>query len=175
MGIAIGWKDPTPEQLLMEAREDAERMANERPPEGWPADKPTVGWKVVGLLTTDDLSGTQAERAAMWSNSGESDRPLGKVTMPGPPINSERSSSQHGQRPLGWRVFLLIAAAIAAALITAVLILRLESPDRRNFSEVRYGRLTAQNRERRNEYLAAGGIVVVTLIGAAWLVRRPRP
>jgi hypothetical protein len=35
--------------------------------------------------------------------------------------------------------------------------------------------IVAQNRERRNEYLAAGGIVVVVLLGAAWLVTRPAP
>jgi hypothetical protein len=71
-------------------------------------------------------------------------------------------------------VGLCLALAIATSVATAVLILRLPDPGPggagRSLLIARDQR--AQNRERRNEYLGAGGIVVVTLLGAAVIVGR---
>lgn len=63
MGITVGWKDPSFEQLLAEAGEDAERFTNERRP---------GTWFVAGFLNPDDLSGTEADRAEeLWRKLDE--------------------------------------------------------------------------------------------------------
>ena len=51
------------EQLIAEAHEDAERIANERPPDGWPADRPTGTWVVVNFFTRDSATALQPEGA----------------------------------------------------------------------------------------------------------------
>lgn len=71
-------------------------------------------------------------------------------------------------------ILVLVAAAVVAACTTAGLILRLPDPPVRGEpnwgDEARYGIYTERNAERRNEYLGAGGIVVATLLGAAFLI-----
>jgi len=70
----------------------------------------------------------------------------------------------------------LVVAAVATAVLTAALILRLPAPpvagDDNFGAEALHGVYTEQNAEKRNEYLAAGGFVVVTLLGAAVLIAR---
>ena len=64
MGMSIGWRHRTPEELIWEAGEDAERFINERRPGGT--------WIVAGFLNPDDLSGTEDNRAAqLWGKLEE--------------------------------------------------------------------------------------------------------
>jgi hypothetical protein len=70
----------------------------------------------------------------------------------------------------------LVVAAIVTAGTTAALILRLPEPpvsgEANYYDDAVYGIYTERNAERRNEYLSAGAIVVVTLLGAALVVSR---
>ena len=52
MGIAVGWKDATPEQMIEEAYEDAVRSTSERLP---------GTWTVMEMFDPKDLVGTTLE------------------------------------------------------------------------------------------------------------------
>jgi hypothetical protein len=79
-------------------------------------------------------------------------------------------------------VIALIVAALLTAAVGAVLILRLPKPptnfntnNARAVVEYRYGTLTNQNRERRDEYLSAAGLLIFVLLGSALVLSlRPR-
>ena len=63
-------------------------------------------------------------------------------------------------------VTILLALAVAAAAVTAWKIATLPDPTK----AVLYRVVTESNADRRRNYLAAGGIVVVALLGAASIV-----
>jgi hypothetical protein len=74
-------------------------------------------------------------------------------------------------------VVTLTGCAVAAAVLGATLILRLETPStsttgKQGPIEIQYGTYTKQNAERRKEYIAASGLLIVGFLGSALIVAR---